>query len=33
MYEKQFASPLRSLRGCWTAFLNLLRGYALSYEP
>jgi len=24
-YKVEYASPLRSLRPCWTAFLNILR--------
>ena len=31
-YEPEYASPLRSLRPCWTAFLNSLRGMLLPVE-
>ena len=31
-YEPEYASPLRSLRPCWTAFLNSLRGVLLPVE-
>ena len=27
-YSKEYASPLRLLRPCWTAFLSILQGYA-----
>ncbi len=28
-YGAEYASPLRSLRPCWTAILSILRGYLM----
>jgi len=29
----EYASPLRSLRPCWAAFLSILRGVSLLSQP
>src|SRR6187399_748649 len=31
-YRTKYASPLRSLRPCWTAFLNILRTVVVRYD-
>ncbi|MBI5671876.1 MAG: hypothetical protein HZC50_01095 [Nitrospirae bacterium] len=31
-YGPEYASPLRSLRPCWTAFLRILRGCSASFQ-